>query len=123
MLFGNDKTIADRFEYSSIILYNRTMTDSAHEIEKLKAQIKVLEGRLDKMSTESTRGQNAARECDEALKKFIDLHRRYIDEAFDRIMNIEVKIFPNLLRDINQVHDIIGDGEDKAINPLDHRKK
>ena len=99
------------------------MTDNAHEIEKLKAQIKVLEGRLDKMNAESTRGHKAGMECDEALKKFIDLHRRYIDEAFDRIMNIEVKIFPNLLRDINQVHDIIGDGEDKSINPLDHRKK
>jgi len=43
-------------------------------------------------------------------------------DAFERITNIEFKIFPNLARDIRDLHRIIGWSDDNAWNPLDKRK-
>jgi hypothetical protein len=44
------------------------------------------------------------------------------DDAFNRLKNIELKVFPNLAQDILRVNDIIGDGGNKRHNGLDYRK-
>ena len=44
----------------------------------------------------------------------------YLDAAFERVMNLELFIFPNLLRDMANVHEIIGFNAE--ISPLDSRK-
>jgi hypothetical protein len=45
------------------------------------------------------------------------------ESAFERIKNIEVSVFPNLLNDIESVHQIIGgEGVPAEKNPLDKRK-
>ena len=57
---------------------------------------------------------------------FLDLRQDYIDRlesAFERIKNLEVSVFPNLLDDIERAHQIIGgDGPPAERNPLDIRK-
>lgn len=54
-------------------------------------------------------------------------HRELIEsdlvDAFERIKNIELKVFPNLAEDIIHLNDIIGEGNGKAWNPLDQRKR
>ena len=45
------------------------------------------------------------------------------ESAFERIKNLEVAVFPNLLSDIERVHQIIGgQGVPAEKNPLDSRK-
>jgi hypothetical protein len=57
---------------------------------------------------------------------FIDVRNAQTDrvnDAFERIKNIEVSVFPNLLKDIDSVHEIIGgNGVPADNNPLDSRK-
>ena len=73
-----------------------------------------------------------ARELAKVAKRQLDWDRlnmeriKLIDadlvDAFERIKNIELKFFPNLAGDIIRLTDVIGEGEGKAYNPLDHRK-
>lgn len=45
------------------------------------------------------------------------------ESAFERIKNIEVAVFPNLLNDISCIHDIVGgNGVPAEDHPLDKRK-
>src|SRR5579862_177057 len=45
---------------------------------------------------------------------------KWFEDAFDRIMNLEMFVFPNLVRDLDSVHSIIGSDAPKT--PLDVRK-
>lgn len=50
-------------------------------------------------------------------------HDDRFDCAFERIKGLEVTVFPNLLKDIESVHRIVGgDGVPGKRNPLDYRK-
>jgi hypothetical protein len=42
-------------------------------------------------------------------------------EAFERIKNIEFAVFPRLACDLQQLHRVIGEGDNKANQPLDRR--
>lgn len=59
-------------------------------------------------------------------ESFMDDHKAQADRfdtAFERIKNLEVSVFPNLLADIESVHQIIGgNGVPAEENPLDSRK-
>ncbi len=57
------------------------------------------------------------------LEKYVLTMDRDLANAYDRIKNLELTVFPNLAKDIKQVRDIIGDGEDKSENPLDKRPR
>jgi regulator of replication initiation timing len=53
------------------------------------------------------------------LRKLIE---NDVIDAFERIKNIELKVFPNLAGDIMRLNGIIGEDDGKAWNPLDQRK-
>ena len=57
------------------------------------------------------------------LEKYVLAMDRDLADARDRIKNLELTVFPNLAKDIKQVHDIIGDSGDKSENPLDKRPR
>ncbi len=64
-----------------------------------------------------------------SLREYIDIVARYVKDvdrdqqyAFERIINLELKVFPHLKGDIARLHAIIGDYHDKADQPLDRRK-
>jgi len=45
------------------------------------------------------------------------------ESGFERIKNLEVSVFPNLLKDIERVHQIVGgNGVPAEKNPLDSRQ-
>lgn len=84
-------------------------------IEPLDQHIKAVEQDLHRLA-KTTHDYNGLTE------KHIALVERDVVDAFDRIKNMEFTIFPNLAKDIVDVYRITGEGENKAHNPLDHRK-
>ena len=58
---------------------------------------------------------------DQLLDRHCKMIEREVREAFERIKHLELSLFPNLGTDIVAVRDIIGEGEDRAENPLDRR--
>lgn len=91
--------------------------------KKLVERIEALEERIKNTENDLARAVKVLGGFDDALRRHCELNSRDIADAFDRIINIEVKFFPNLADDIVDLHKIIGDGENKADNPLDHRKR
>ena len=96
-----------------------------HEEEKIKeltGQIAQLESRVNTLSDGLTRLSKVAREYDELLSRQSNMIEKSVEDAFARIINLELKVFPNLAGDIDRLQGIIGDSDDKAYNPLDRRK-
>jgi len=63
-----------------------------------------------------------------AVRAYVDLtdRRDHIAtqerrDAFERLINLELHVFPHLAEDIRGLHGIIGDYHDKADQPLDRR--
>jgi hypothetical protein len=99
------------------------MVDDSQEIAKLKAQIAKLDARVEELSSVLSRRMNTSMGMDQLLKQHLNLHDADLAQAFERIFNLEVKVFPNLVRDMDQLYRVIGETPDKKPNPLDQRKK
>jgi predicted nucleic acid-binding Zn-ribbon protein len=91
------------------------------EIDTLRKEITVLSAKIEALRGDIQRVMTLAGDSDEALRKYCRLLDRDQKDAFDRIINLELTVFPNLQRDMNDVYKAIGEGEDKADNPLDRR--
>jgi len=85
------------------------------EIERLSAEVETLHAYIRK-------GADCLDSSHALTWKFCKLLDRDIKNAFDRIINLELTVFPNLQNDIDDVYKIIGKGEDRADNPLDRRE-
>jgi molecular chaperone GrpE (heat shock protein) len=92
------------------------------KIKEQAAEIARLEARIEDLSSGLTRLAKVAREYDELLSRQSNMIEKSVEDAFARIVNLELKVFPNLAGDIDRLHGIIGDGDNKAYNPLDRRK-
>jgi hypothetical protein len=99
------------------------MTNTEDEISSLNHKLARLEARLEELGTDYRKVVRALSDYDQLQDKHCNLLETELGDAFERIKHIEFTLFPNLGRDITQLHDIFGDCEDKALNPLDHRKK
>jgi hypothetical protein len=86
------------------------------EIDRLSAEIELLHAHIRK-------GADLINSGDELSWKYCKLLDRDVKNAFERIVNLELKVFPNLQNDIDEVYKAIGEGDDKANNPLDRRDK
>src|SRR5580693_1901226 len=84
-------------------------------ISRLEALVSTLTEELDKFGRWMNDG-------DRLIIERIKLVERDLDDAFGRIKNIELHTFPHLAGDIVHLNGIIGEGEEKAENPLDRRK-
>jgi hypothetical protein len=93
------------------------------EIDKLREEIEALTARMDELEHGLTRGAKIYGGYFEALQSHCMMLDRDQAGAFQRIKHLELTVFPKLARDIQDVHDIIGEGEDKAENPLDHPRR
>jgi regulator of replication initiation timing len=87
----------------------------AQKFSELEAVVGALEKKLEKEIRHNANMDKLNTE----LRKIIE---NDVIDAFERIKNIELKFFPNLASDIVCLNDIIGEGDGKAWNPLDHRK-
>ena len=94
------------------------MTD---ELDTLRKEIAHLSAKVEALRSDIGRAVTLGSDSDELLHKRCRLLGRDLKEAFDRIINLELTVFPNLQQDMNDVYKAIGEGEDKADNPLDRR--
>src|ERR1700730_1894698 len=108
-------------EIHNIARYNMTMdqSDNQTQINTLKDEVVRLEARLEELAADYRKAVRALAGYDELLNKHCHLLDKELADAFGRIKNVELRIFPNLARDMTHLYDIMGDGEDKADNPLD----
>lgn len=109
-------------ENSRKIMYNNTMENSADEIKTLKEKVSHLEARLEELITDYRKVVRSLGGYDELLNKHCKILDKEMVDAFDRIQNIELKLFPHMARDIHHLRQIIGDRGDEPENPLDERK-
>jgi hypothetical protein len=97
------------------------MTDQEVEIHLLKENVARLEICLAEMREEFRRTISSLMRFGDLYDTRLKVLNNEMTDAFESIKSIELKIFPNLPRDMVRIYDIIGEGEDKAYNPLDFR--
>ena len=95
-------------------------TDLTEGVAMLEAR---LTERLTKLEARLERLSRLAREYIGVVERHVDIVDRDQQYAFERLKNLELKLFPHLQEDITRLHDIIGDYHDKADQPLDRRKR
>jgi hypothetical protein len=102
---------------------NRTNEELHARLAKLEAEV----ARLTEIADESLKLMKTVGRLEPKLDVLWDGFLEYrskrnewFKDAFDRIMNLEMFVFPNLVRDMQSVHRIIGpEGEE---SPFDTRK-
>jgi hypothetical protein len=90
-------------------------------LAKDHADIKLLEGQLQKLAVKLDKIAKQQTDWDRLNSRRIKLIEEDQDDAFSRLKNIELKLFPELASDIARLRNIIG-GDDKRQNGLDYRK-
>jgi len=91
------------------------------QTENLLAKISGLEARVEELTLKLekvAKRQIAWNEIDTRRMRLVDLD---LMDAFERIKNMEFKLFPHLARDIVRLYEITGPGEDQEYNSLDYR--
>ena len=93
--------------------HDRCTEELAAKLTRLEAAIEALTLKVDKQIRHN-----------DAMHRLADRVHNRIDsslaDAFERIKNMELRLFPNLASDILRLHEIVPhDG--KAWNPLDYR--
>ena len=105
--------------------YCRGMSD---DIDKLRQEIKDLRRDL---AVLTAKHESLRQDCDRGVTSLLKLHdqawefctrnHRNTNEAFERVIHLELTVFPNLQSDMDDVYRITGE-EDPRENPLDRRK-
>lgn len=99
--------------------YCRGMSDDIEflrkEVARLSAEVEVLHGHIRKGADSMLKGHDVVWRYCKALDKDVAA-------AFERVINLELTVFPNLQKDIDDVYRITGEGDLKSENPLDRRK-
>lgn len=98
------------------------MTDSRTTlIDSLRKRIEQLETDFKTLDAKHNRAVDALAGYDQLLNQHCKLLDKEMTDAFERIKYLEVKVYPGLLDDITQIENVIGEADDKALNPLDSR--
>ena len=95
---------------------------SQAQITALNKKIERLDARLEELITDYRKMVRVLGGYDDLLNKHCKILEKELADAFERIKHLELTLFPNLGPDMLQLYDIIGEGEKKVDNPLDHRK-
>jgi len=78
--------------------------------KQLEEKIKTLEARIEELSQRLDAADKRVSDYSELYCQQIVYVSRDIEYAFERIKNVEVTVFPNLLDDLAHAHEIIGYG-------------
>ena len=98
------------------------MTDTDAHLRVLERRVAGMEKELKSLRSDLERFAKSFLRCDDIQDKFRRLADRQITDLYQRLINIELHLFPNLPTDINRVNQIIGDGDGKAYNARDFRE-
>ena len=82
----------------------------------------VLAAKVESLRQDLDRAVTALGNCDELAWKRCELIDRDIKDIYDRVVQLELNLFPKLQGDMDDVYRIVGEGELKRDNPLDRRK-
>jgi hypothetical protein len=99
------------------------MENGDEKIRQLEQKIASLEDRLAKLAEKQQRDVTALLGCEDIHDKHRKLLSAELEDAFQRIINIELTLFPRLPANIRHLNRVIGDQEPKAYNPLDFRDR
>jgi hypothetical protein len=88
----------------------------------LRKEVARLSGEVELLHAHIRRGAELITSGDELGWRYCDLLQKDIKEIYDRLINLELTVFPNLQKDIDDVYRITGEGDLKRENPLDRRK-
>jgi hypothetical protein len=91
-------------------------------INELLERITRLEETVSTLSSHLERSVKVSGDFDKLLMNHCKHLDRTCGDFAERIQNIEFTVFPNLARDVVDLHNIIGAGEEKADNSLDRRE-
>lgn len=98
------------------------MSDNTPSTSAKDERIKTLEEQVEKLDNRLNRLAKVHVEYNELLDMQLKTIEQYQEDLFQRLKNIELKVFPHLAEGITHLRDIIGDGDDKVNNPLDRRR-
>lgn len=103
------------------------MTDTSknellERISRLESSVKMLSQRLQKLARQQKDWDEIRGEHLKIIDQVQLTHYTALSNAFERIKNMEMKLFPNVAHDMADLKKIIGDGDGKVRNSLDHRK-
>ena len=90
-------------------------------IKQFTQRIAVLEAAVESLKEQLEKEVKHNANMDRLNSELRGLIEADVIDALERVKNIELKVFPNLVRDIIEVNKIIGTGDDNRWNPLDHR--
>lgn len=93
------------------------------DVENLRQEIARLAAAVESLKSDLERAVTLADKSDELTQRHCRLLGRDLKDAFDRIINLELTVFPRLQQDVDAVYKITGEGDDKADNPLDRRDR
>jgi chaperonin cofactor prefoldin len=92
-------------------------------IDQLRKRIETLESRLKELTERYERFGKSFLGWDDLIKAHLKLLEKNQEYAFERIRNIEHKIFPKLADDICKLDDIIGPFTDEKGEPISPPRK
>ena len=97
--------------------------DPKPSLKELHDRLSKIESSLEALDSAFRKALKVYADFDKNLMEHCLRHDEEFSNAWDRIKNLEYAVFPNLARDIEALHNIIGEGEDWRKNPLDTRRK
>jgi hypothetical protein len=92
------------------------------KITRLETTVEALSKKLEKLTETEKGSYEIISERLKVIKHGQQTHHIAFCNVFERLRNMEAKLFPNLAADMTAVKNIIGPDDDKVRNPLDHRK-
>jgi hypothetical protein len=103
-----------------VFLKDRLKRSEARHAELSKKYEKLVE-RLDRIDEDSLRIGELLNERVKFLAEQQEVIMELMEDAFDRIKNVELTLFPNLASDIKHLYGILGTRPVKRRDPLDRR--
>lgn len=94
----------------------------AEDIQSLRELVAKLQARVDFLEQRHDRAAKVAYEYDLELKRYCDMISTDNNDAFGRIKNLELKVFPHLAADLDELHRVIGETENQPECPAERRK-
>jgi len=91
------------------------------EIRWIKDTLVRIEARVMKLEKSHDRSLASQLQHIESVHKAFSLHDGEIIDIYQRVINLEAALFPNLSRDLENLDKVLGPGDQKTYNTLDSR--